>query len=234
MKEDICTIPINDVFSVKGGCPICRMRTELERRALNFVLGPAMMEPDVRHETNRYGFCPEHFHMMYERKNRLQLGLILESHLAYIDEAVFDKHKPNILHNAAAQASQSAEHAQKIASSCYICDRINRSVDKELDTLFVMWKKNEEFRRNVAEQPCFCLADYSLLVTKGMKALGKKDFPAFYDVITKVTRAGLSHLKDDVSGFCKMFDYHNNGSDFGNLRDALKNALTYLDGKSPD
>lgn len=233
MKEDICTIPINDVFGVKDGCPICRMRDELEKKALDFVLGPAMMEPDVRHETNRYGFCPEHFRMMYERKNRLQLGLILESHLKYIDEAVFERRKTSILRSAAASAEQNAEEARKIASSCYVCEQINRSVEHELNTFFAMWKKEEEFRQSVAEQPCFCLEHYSLLVAKGAKALGKKDFADFYDVITKVTRNGLLKLQDDVSGFCRMFDYHNNGRDFGELRDAIKNALTFLSGRTP-
>ena len=26
MRETICTIPINDVFGPKEGCPICRLR----------------------------------------------------------------------------------------------------------------------------------------------------------------------------------------------------------------
>ena len=30
MREDICTIPISEVFEPKEGCPICRMRDTLE------------------------------------------------------------------------------------------------------------------------------------------------------------------------------------------------------------
>lgn len=40
-----------------------------------------MMEPDIRQRTNAEGFCATHYHMMFERKNRLGLALILESHL---------------------------------------------------------------------------------------------------------------------------------------------------------
>ncbi len=32
MREDICTIPISEVFEPKEGCPICRMRDTLENR----------------------------------------------------------------------------------------------------------------------------------------------------------------------------------------------------------
>ena len=30
MREDICTIPISDVFEENDGCPICRMRNTIE------------------------------------------------------------------------------------------------------------------------------------------------------------------------------------------------------------
>ncbi len=30
MREDICSIPVNDVFMPKDGCPFCRMRDMLE------------------------------------------------------------------------------------------------------------------------------------------------------------------------------------------------------------
>ena len=31
MREDICTIPVSDVFEVNDGCPICRMYDMLEK-----------------------------------------------------------------------------------------------------------------------------------------------------------------------------------------------------------
>ena len=37
MKEDICSIPINDVFAPKDGCPFCRMRDMLELRMAEYV-----------------------------------------------------------------------------------------------------------------------------------------------------------------------------------------------------
>ena len=40
-----------------------------------------MMEPDVRIRTNERGFCRTHYDMMFVRKNRLGMGLTLESHL---------------------------------------------------------------------------------------------------------------------------------------------------------
>ena len=56
MREDLCTIPINEVFEPRDGCPFCRMRDMLEDRMATYITGAAMMEPDVRIETNRLGF----------------------------------------------------------------------------------------------------------------------------------------------------------------------------------
>ena len=87
--EQIYTIPVNEAFSAmleEGGdykcrCPFCEMHSRLEDKEIDRILGPAMMEPDVRIRTNQTGFCPTHFDLMLKGKNRLGLSLILESHV---------------------------------------------------------------------------------------------------------------------------------------------------------
>ena len=81
MAEQIYTIPINEAFEQSGGCPLCRMKKKLERESLDYVMGAAMMDPDVRIRTNRLGFCRRHYDDMLSMKNRLSLALMLESHL---------------------------------------------------------------------------------------------------------------------------------------------------------
>ena len=61
MQDSIYTIPVSEVFDPKCGCPICAMRNMLENRCIEYIMGAAMMEPDVRIETNKTGFCKEHF-----------------------------------------------------------------------------------------------------------------------------------------------------------------------------
>ena len=55
MRESILTIPINEVFEPREGCPICAMRNTVEQHISEYIMGAAMMEPDVRMETNRLG-----------------------------------------------------------------------------------------------------------------------------------------------------------------------------------
>ena len=56
MKENICTIPVNEVFEVHDGCPICRMRDLIEAKYIDYITGPAMMEPDI---TGTPSCCPD-------------------------------------------------------------------------------------------------------------------------------------------------------------------------------
>lgn len=53
-----------------------------------------MMEPDIRIRTNDLGFCYTHFSMMAARHNRLQLALMLDSHLAQLQKRIFGEGKP--------------------------------------------------------------------------------------------------------------------------------------------
>ena len=45
MRSDICSIPVEEVFEPKEGCPVCRMRNMLENRMAEYITGAAMMEP---------------------------------------------------------------------------------------------------------------------------------------------------------------------------------------------
>lgn len=82
MKETIYTIPISEAFETSQGCPVCDLRSRQESRWLDYVTGGAMMEPDVREETNRLGFCRRHFGLMLELPNtRLPVALMISTRL---------------------------------------------------------------------------------------------------------------------------------------------------------
>ena len=82
MKETIYTIPVNEAFEKPCECPMCNLENRFENDRVNYYLGPSLMEPENRIETNETGFCAKHFKQMYDtRANRLGLGLILHTHL---------------------------------------------------------------------------------------------------------------------------------------------------------
>ena len=89
MKEHIYTIPVTEAFAEnKHKCPFCAMFEKLEQNELELILGASMMEPEIRQLTDQKGFCSAHYARMFEMKNRLGLGLILESHLESLKKEI--------------------------------------------------------------------------------------------------------------------------------------------------
>lgn len=216
MKDTIYTIPITDVFDPKCGCPICLMRDMLETRAVEYVMGAAMMEPDVRIETNKVGFCESHFAMMSKVSNRLSLALILETHL---DE---------IMEKTLGQVSKKNYVLMK--DKCYICNRIDESMDKMLDTIIKLYVNDDSFKKEFDAQPYFCLTHYELLCLKAQDKFNKKQAKVFIDGLTTVTMNYVKDLRENVHSFATMFDYRNKGINENdeNVKASLDKAMTFL------
>ena len=222
MRDSIYTIPLNEVFEPKDGCPICRLRNILEERCLTYIMGAAMMEPDVRIQTNQAGFCLAHFQRMLQAKNRLSLALMLESRLAYVAQHEMD------------QAGQKSGWRKKAPApagkpSCFVCQEVDRVLNRMIDTLLHMWQTDENFRALYGQQPVICLEHCQQLVAAANGKLGKKAAP-FVTQTRQITQTYLTQLQEDVTHFCRMYDYRNQGKDWGNSRDSIERAIRLLTG----
>lgn len=235
MKEAIYTIPISEVFEPKDGCPLCRLRDILEQRCLEYIMGAAMMEPDIRVETNRLGFCKDHYFMMLKRKNRLSIALMLQSHL---DGLLKDVESASGAKPAKRSLfSKPAEHKQGkfLHETCYVCDKIEEAVSGMVKNLCKMYQNEPEFKKLYQEQSGLCYPHYQRLMADGQKYLSSKEYPAFAKDTAELTRRYLQGLKEDVDHFCTMFDYRNAGpnADWGNSRDAIERSIHYLTSRNP-
>ena len=230
MKETICTIPINDIFAPKDGCPICRMEAMLEEQYVNFITGDAMMEPNTRIQTNKKGFCHRHFSQMFEVGQKLPNALILESHL----QEIIDKHRPKKLKGK--PDKKQLEAIKEELNSCYVCDRIKSDMHHFMATIFVEWAKGEEFRKLYNEQPYICLKHYSFVMETATAKGGipSKHLAQFHEETAALTKNYLMSLKEDISYFCSMFDYRNRGKDWGTSIDAIERSIEFLTGEKPD
>lgn len=229
MKETICTIPINDIFMPKDGCPICRMEEMLEKQYVNFITGDAMMEPNIRIETNKKGFCHRHFSQMTQSGQKLPNALILESHL----QEIIDKYMPAKLKGK--PDKKQLEGIKAELSSCYVCDRIKSDMQHFMATVFVEWAKGEEFRKLYNEQPFICLKHYDFIMETATAKGGvpSKYLSDFYVETATLTKNYLLTLKDDITHFCSMFDYRSRGQEWGTSIDAIERSVEFLTGEMP-
>jgi hypothetical protein len=229
MKETICTIPINDIFMPKDGCPICRMEEMLEEQYVHFITGDAMMEPNVRIETNKKGFCHRHFSQMFKSGQKLPNALILESHL----QEIIDNYMPKKLKGK--PDKKQLDGIKNELSSCYVCDRIKSDMYHFMATIFIEWAKGEEFRKLYNEQPYICLKHYSFIMDCAIskKGLPSKYIPEFYAETAALTKNYLVSLKEDITHFCSMFDYRSQGQEWGKSKDSIERSIQFLTGEKP-
>ena len=228
MREQIYTIPINEAFdqaltNEPCDCPFCLLHQMLENNELELIMGASMMEPDVRIETNKKGFCKHHFDRLYENGNRLGLALVLESHLAEIEKKIFES---GTLFDGKGEKEQNK--LKTLDSTCYVCDRMNDSLMKMFDNAIYLWETEEDFREKYKAQKYFCLPHYRTLLEFGRNGLSKKDFAEFFKVTREIEKKYLSELSGDISWFCKKFDYRYDDEPWYNAKDAIPRTLAFL------
>lgn len=222
MREDICTIPVTDVFEVKDGCPICRMYSILEGRAIDYITGAAMMEPDVRTVTNKKGFCGDHLYKLVRQKSGLSLALMLQTHLDDLEYSLFEK------------GDKDGKACADRLSTCFLCEKINWVMDHMVETIYVTFEKDKDFRDMFSSQPTFCLPHYSMLLNGIKKSALKKYSHEFRTALKEITHNSLSEVNNDLKHFCSMFDYRNRGGDWGNSKTAIERTLKLRAGENED
>lgn len=231
MREDICTIPVKDVFDIQDGCPLCRMRDTIEQRMLEYIMGSAMMEPDVRISTNKQGFCHTHFDMMFNRRGRLALALILESHLEEIINNL--ESKKGLL---APSAAKQAEYMGRMLDDCFVCEKIEWGFSRMIDTIYRLYETQSEFRSLFDSQPAFCLPHFHRLLSGCNKKVMRQRHKEFHKSLTEITLKSLKQLKSEVKHFSSMYDYRNNteDADWGNSKDSIERTIKILTSRKVD
>jgi len=229
MRDDICTIPVSEVFEINDGCPICRMYETVEKRIVDYIMGDAMMEPDVRIETNKLGFCERHYDKMISHRGRLQLSLMLQTHLDEINRGIFSR-------KFFTTNARKGEKAAKISESCFICNKIEFGISRMIETIYRTYEEQRDFREMFNGQPQFCLPHYERLMA-GLEKRNMRHFGgAFADNLTRITGDYVKSLYEDVSEYCKVYDYRSAGEKQLTESQLLsvENSIAFLTGRKAD
>lgn len=225
MRDDICTIPVSEVFEESDGCPLCRMNHTVNGRLITYILGDAMMEPDVRIETNKLGFCAEHLDEMMNHRGRLQLALMLETHIKEISNEIFAKKLFN-------SADKKASKVKSVIDSCFICEKVNWGMERMVETIYRCYERESDFRKLFNAQPQFCMHHFEILMNGADKKKMPKYSSEFKENLTRITADYVASLGDDINKYCSMYDYRNAGKDdWGNSADSVERAVSFLKGK---
>ncbi|GHV04604.1 hypothetical protein FACS1894217_00130 [Clostridia bacterium] len=206
MSETIYTIPINEAFELQDGtCPVCRLKARLERDALEYVMGAAMMEPDVRVETNKQGFCRRHLEGMLGMGNRLALSLILQSYLMEQSKRV-KKYNPD---------------------SCFVCNRVDRFMAAYISNIFHIYESDDAFHGKLTGSK-LCYPHVGLLMAGADKGMRRKSADKFKNALESLAAERFGEIIPLVTTFCNSFDHRFADQPLGDAKTAVEQTVNWI------
>ena len=229
-KEEIYTIPLNEAFDEDCECPMCHLYRVLESQTVDFVLGPSYMEVDVRGRTNELGFCMDHFQKLYAQNNRLGVALMLESHIKKMKADLENDRKKITPKSGGFSLKKTTTETlsakiDQLQESCYICDRVNTTMDRYMDTFFYLYKKDSDFVKKVENSKGLCIAHYTKLLDMSYQKLNKSEGETFRNLLNKVFDHNLDRVIGDLEWFIKKNDYRFANEPWYNGRDSVIRSI---------
>lgn len=253
MKEKIYTIPVTDAFAVDCECPLCVLEKKLTEECVEYSLGPALMEPDKRQETNELGFCREHFEAMYNKQsNRLGLALMIDTFLQEKNSAMkklygskagaLKKDSPaglvkNLSNKFSSKQTDTGKLVDDLVSqldsiekNCAICSKLEHTMDRYIDVIFYLYFKEPEFREKFQSKKGFCLKHLKQLLSSTKKYLNPSDTAIFTKNLMELQLENMERIEKEVDWFTKKFDYRYNDAPWENSKDAVIRSIQKIRG----
>ncbi len=240
MKEQIDTIPVNDAFASGDECPFCFLERKAEQSTIRYVAGPgaSYMEPEVRGATDAVGFCNVHTKKLYDYGNALGSALIFQTYYAGVLESLRAEledyeipQKKSLFKKYNADNTYWQKLREK-SESCFICDRMEKHMDRYYRTFFVMLK-DPEFCTRVENSKGFCLRHFARLMEEAPDQVPGSRHEWFFNTIPALMEKNLTRVKEDLDWLIAKYDYRNAGAPWNNSRDALQRAMQKMQGIHP-
>ena len=247
LKAHLETWPVLEAFRSGDECPFCYAVRDLERRSMEFTVGPSSsyMQRDIRSMTDEAGFCARHLKGMYDYGNLLGDALILQTHEEKLLQtyrkkaAAFQPPRRGFLgirkKDAPGEENGGAELVRWLRErkkKCFLCARVEESYRRYLETFFYMLR-DAEFRKLVEESRGFCMEHLADLLEYAGAHLTSAHEAWFYDTVFRLTEENLGRVRADLDWFVKKHDYRNAGESWKNARDAVPRMMQKLAGGYP-
>jgi len=235
-------------MKLDGECFLCALKRKTELGEVDRYLGASVMEPDVRIQVNKKGFCCHHQGMLYAVNNRLGHALMLESHVAetrsHLSKAareikaaakaaagasLMDK-LTGKAPNSAKLMDAAAAALEKLTQTCIICDSIEENMGRYLHTFFHLYQNDSEFRKRFESCKGMCIPHAAELLRLAASELPGKLLTDFASTLCQLETEAFDRMQEDVSWFCRKFDYRYYDEPWKNSRDAVERTVNKLRG----
>lgn len=206
----------------KNECPLCRIRSILEKRLAEQYLNESVMEDFQRRMVNEKGFCRHHTEMLYARQNKLSLALQHTTRLTAL------KGKLEITADVK-RAKEMGEFFAHSGDTCVICDHVEVNMVRYYKTVAEMFFAEKKFRDTLLSTKGFCLGHFGELLRYATYARGKKK--DYIYTLTKLEKESIDALLTDLNRFAAKHDYRNTDMPWEGADTALPRSIVKLHGE---
>ena len=226
---------VHDAYREAGECPLCTLAEWAEETYLRSFEHSRVMEPSVRVQTNRSGFCAPHYRKLYQRENKLGLGLMVHTHLREnlpSLRAALDAIRTGTAagRKGSRGVAQAAASLAALHERCFICDLLSQDMDRYAFTILYLWRRDAEFPAAFRASRGFCLPHFLLVLEQGRIVLRADRLARWLDDCVPLMAASLDALERDLLSFTQLYHDSNRGLGSAAERTALSRTLQKLAG----
>ncbi len=223
---------VHDVYARPGECPLCVLMDAAEETYLRSFSHSRVMEPNVRLKTNESGFCPVHYRMLYERENKLGLGLVVHTHLAHVlpglREAIEGAARPG--RGSADRLDRAVARIERLRDACFVCELLRADLDRCCFTILYLWDRDPEFLPAFRGSRGFCLPHFAAMAAAARRLLRADRRERWMAEAAQLMVGALGRLEREILAFTQL--HQASRSDLGTEeeRTALARTLQKLAG----
>jgi hypothetical protein len=218
---------VHDAYQRGGECPLCDLEEAAEQTYLRSFHHSRVMEPSVRVQTNKEGFCAEHLRKLYAGENKLGIGLVIHTRLEHVAAELGD-----ILGQIGGKhgVSRSAERVRALEESCFLCRLMGQDLQRYAFTILYLWTRDPDFPAVFRASRGFCLPHFRLMLEEGLRSMRADRLERWLAEAGPLMRESLRTLERDLHAFTQLHRAENPSLGTDAERTALARTLQKLAG----
>lgn len=114
---------------------------------------------------------------------------------------------------------------EQLNTKCFVCERIEDTFKRYIDTIIYLYKQDESFRKKYNECQGFCTQHYGVLIEEASSKMSGQVLNDFVEQTNRLYLENMKRVRDDVEWFINKFDHKYADEPWKNAKDSLTRAM---------
>lgn len=118
-----------------------------------------------------------------------------------------------------------SDYTKELNTKCFVCERIEDTFKRYIDTIIYLYKQDESFRKKYNECKGFCTQHYGVLIEEASSKMSGQILNDFVEQTNRLYLENMKRVRDDVEWFINKFDHKYADEPWKNAKDSLTRAM---------